>query len=453
MQHHVWQMIAIVRLLLCRVIRRNLAAFFSILALAAIAAGEGNASSALPSFQVAAIVQVADTGTEVAHPTVAFDTAHNRAYVAWTTYPSEDEGVNYLAISHDGGQTFGEPVALPGRTEDHPVLRVARDGTLFTAWTHRNPDQLLNSDDPASNTTTQMVVRSTDGGKTFSIPVKVPEGTVKQAGYYMSLAVSPDGRTVTVAWFDYTPLFVTDAGPPGREAVAFYVATSHDGGHTFGAPLEVSTHVCVCCMPVGIVRDTHPTFVMRGWVAGGEAEGDLRNPWLITSSDEGDTWLPPVTVHDDGFRLAVCPHVGPGADVDRRGRLHVAWWTGAANREGYWYATSGDGVTFSTPIKLLDVIPALHGNDLSLAIDPLGTVWIAAVKLDAVVSHHAAHASSSVSSSTLALWAIPQGSTPIAIDQIAASGSLPEVAATRNGAVVVWIDGTKVMLRHVEGTQ
>lgn len=76
-------------------------------------------------------VQVTDAGREVAHLTVAADASRQRVYVAWTTYPSDDEGVNFLAISHDGGHSFGEPMPLPGRTADHPVLRVAHDGTLF----------------------------------------------------------------------------------------------------------------------------------------------------------------------------------------------------------------------------------------------------------------------------------------------------------------------------------
>lgn len=263
----------------------------------------------------------------------------------------------------------------------------------------------------------------------------------------MSLAVSPDGSTVTLSWFDYTPA----PQPAGREAVPLYAATSHDRGQTFGAPVKITDHVCVCCMPEGIVRGSHPAFVLRGWVAGSETDGDLRNPTLILSKDAGDTWWQPITIHDDGFRLPVCPHVGFGADVDRQQRIHVAWWTGAPQRAGYWYTVSDTATTFAAPYKLLAMSAAPHGNSPSLVIDSQETVWIAVVTFAAAIHQHASGSSADMPATRLALWTILSGQAPRFIEQAATPGALPKLAAMTQGVVLVWVEGTKVMLRRITG--
>jgi hypothetical protein len=38
-----------------------------------------------------------------------------------------------------------------------------------------------------------------------------------------------------------------------------------------------------------------------------------------------------------------CPHAGPSLEVDARGDLHIAWWTGKEGEAGVYYARSTDG--------------------------------------------------------------------------------------------------------------
>jgi hypothetical protein len=64
--------------------------------------------------------------------------------------------------------------------------------------------------------------------------------------------------------------------------------------------------------------------------------------------------------------------------------------------------------------------------------------WRPAPELDAVTP-----------SSIIRLWAIPAGAQPIAVDGVTANGNYPAVAATRNSAVLMWVDGTKIMFRRV----
>jgi hypothetical protein len=402
------------------------------------------------TFQLAAPVQVTDAGASIQNPAIAVDAARNRVYVAWTVYPNDIDGLAYLAVSNDGGKTFESPISIGGKWETQPELRVAEDGTLFVIWTHWNMDDLLDPNDPYSNTADQWLIKSTDGGKTFTDPVIISGKPDSPVAYFMAVAVTPDGKTVTVAWFDYTPAGVGAVAPDdgGRDATAFYTMTSHDGGRTFSAPLKTAKAICVCCFATGIVQDNHPAFVLRGFKAGGETEGDIRDPIIIASSDQGDTWNAPITIHEDNFLLDVCPHLGPGAAVDGNGRLHVTWWTGATDRAGYWYATSDDGVNFSEPVKLADQPSDMHGNDLSLAIDGRGAAWATAVTLseDAPTPDENADTPLGV----VRLWAIPQGGNPVSVDGFDVHGILPVVAASQNGAVIIWVDGSKLMLQQVE---
>jgi hypothetical protein len=393
------------------------------------------------------VVVAADFGEDSARPVLAVDPVRDRAYVAWTTFPNDTEAVSYLAASSDGGRTWGAPVQIPGRGEFWPVLRVTDDGTLVVAWTHWQLDTLLDPKDPYSNAAWTWVARSTDGGRSLSTPVQVESGRPKVAHYYLNLAISPDGQTITTSWFDYTPFSIPSLPQPGREAVAMWAATSTDAGVTFGAPALINADTCVCCMESGVVMDGHPAFVFRDWTSGG-AEGDLRNPAIVMSTDQGQTWAPRTVIHDDGFHFPVCPHVGFGAVVDQNGRLHVSWWTGTPGRAGYWYATSDDGRTFSEPVLLATQVEDPHENDAAIGVDLVGTVWAATTDPGAV----AADGSSDPTAARVSVWSIDGSGKPTPVDGATVSGRFPQVAGTAAGALVTWVDPTDQLVARRIGS-
>lgn len=111
----------------------------------------------------------------------------DRIYVTWTRFAADGTSYIFASRSSDYGQTFSAPVlvsrdsnlcpqayGLPttpnGRCNtnqfSHPV--VAADGTLYVAWAN------YNTANPASDNRFQVLLaKSTDGGATFSAPVKV----------------------------------------------------------------------------------------------------------------------------------------------------------------------------------------------------------------------------------------------------------------------------------------
>jgi hypothetical protein len=120
-----------------------------------------------------------------------------------------------FARSQDGGKTFSPPLNLSDSVAGDGKGRISRDlwhngsldlvlgpnGAVYTAWTEYEGALWLR--------------RSTDGGKTFSERLKIHDTTPARGP---ALAVT--GDTVHLAWTDGD----------------IHVATSTNGGRTFGAP-------------------------------------------------------------------------------------------------------------------------------------------------------------------------------------------------------------------------
>ena len=124
-----------------------------------------------------------------------------------------------FARSEDGGETFSEPLNLSDSMAGDGKGRITRDlwhngsldlaiaagGTVHTAWTEYEGALWFR--------------RSTDGGKTFAKPVKL-HGAAPARGPALAVA----GDTVHLAFTDGD----------------IHVATSTNGGRTFGAPTAVT---------------------------------------------------------------------------------------------------------------------------------------------------------------------------------------------------------------------
>lgn len=136
-----------------------------------------------------------------------------------------------VQVSKDAGRTWSTSTPAVPAGEDRPYapdLAFDAEGNLFALFTTLTGD---------SNTPGAVwLERSTDGGSTFSEPVQVAGAHAFGA----RLAVSPDGRRVHVTWVQSRPEVeqLPNAFPPPPNPVV--MATSTDGGSTFGAPAVVS---------------------------------------------------------------------------------------------------------------------------------------------------------------------------------------------------------------------
>jgi hypothetical protein len=255
-------------------------------------------------------------------------------------------GEAFFARSDDGGRTFGEPVNLSrtpagdgkGRLTperwDNGSLDLARGpgGTLYAAWTEYEGALWLR--------------RSEDGGRSFSDKVRVG-GDDDAPARGPSLAPGPDGR-VHLAW-----------SVGGDPAADLRLATSRDGGRSFGEPrpiLESDGHSDVA----RIARDGRGRLHL---VHGESPGGPLRRYHVryARSPDGGRSW-------EAHRRISRAPGErhrgahGPALALDSAGTIHVLWElypSDGERRRGLALTRSTDGgETFDDP----RVVPGTAGE-------------------------------------------------------------------------------------------
>ena len=421
--------------------RRTLVLALSVLAAAALAAllaARAGGAPAGPEARPTPPVAIA-SAKGAAWLSAVSDRARNRVFVTWAVASATSPSTRvYVAASRDGGRTYERPrwVAHDDAAWQ-PVLRVDRTGRLWATWTHfdLDPDHLLDPKDEYSNPGWQRVAHSDDGGVTWSRPVDVPRrGRVLTA--FGTLAVSPDGRTVTAIWLDY--LFPADVG---HDAATYLSATSRDGGRTFGATRRIVRAGCVCCEPFGFALQGRPAVAFRGWSRGTpkRAVRDIK----VSLATRAGRWAQAEAVSDDRFLLEHCPSAGPVAVVDRRSRTHLAWWTGATGRAGYWYAIRTPGGTYSDPTLVERHPSAPSENNATLAMDGRGRFWTATVG-------HGDYTSSGkpdTSPNRIAVYAITTDRRVHRVPAAGTAGSYPQLAAVQGDIAQVWVDRGRILGR------
>jgi hypothetical protein len=250
-----------------------------------------------------------------------------------------------LGVSHDGGDTFMAPVAVSeadARVSSHgqnsPSLAV-RPTEIYALWEQHEkdgPDQL-------------MFARSLSFGHSFERPIRVTSKSAPSFNGFSTMGVAPNGD-VYVAWLDGRDM----NGPQGTFSV--YVAKSADRGGSFGASVRVAQGACPCCRPaLGFGADGEVFVVWRNVF-----QGEIRDMVMASSRDGGATFGAPVRVAEDGWRLSACPESGPAVAVEH-GKLHVVWYSEGSNEPGLRMASSADGRTFSKPVMIsAGVLDANH---------------------------------------------------------------------------------------------
>jgi hypothetical protein len=168
----------------------------------------------------------------------------DNVYVTWTRFIFDPHNGHYVqspiavAVSRDGGKTFSDPQLIVGNVlygqGSRPV--VGPDGTVYVFWDGSTRLATLDS---------IWVVKSTDGGKSWSQPVAVSQlvdiipaaNTAFRVNSYPAAAVAPSGD-IYVTWDS----MMSDAGGlcagptnSGCHAASLY-SKSTDGGATWSTP-------------------------------------------------------------------------------------------------------------------------------------------------------------------------------------------------------------------------
>ena len=163
----------------------------------------------------------------------------NWVYVAYRRRDTNPAVNNVeIARSTDLGQTWQRFTAGPARAGAHPRLAIdSANGTLYLAY---QDDRFAILAGATTTTSDQDIsfVKSTDGGATWTIPVRVNDDPVRNgfAQQVPRVEVAPNGR-VDVVWFDRRNN--STAGSLASLADIYY-AYSTDGGLTFSANRRVT---------------------------------------------------------------------------------------------------------------------------------------------------------------------------------------------------------------------
>jgi len=135
----------------------------------------------------------------------------DRVYVSWTRFifggPQPFSESHYIqspiafVFSDDGGRTFSDPKLIVDNVlyDQGSRVVVGSDGAVYVFWEGSTRLATFNS---------IWMVKSTDGGVTFSKPVAVapavdiisPANTVFRVNSFPAADIAPDGKTLYVAW-------------------------------------------------------------------------------------------------------------------------------------------------------------------------------------------------------------------------------------------------------------
>jgi hypothetical protein len=328
--------------------------------------------------------------TDGADSTVAFDAGTGIRYVAWTR--SGKTAPEVVVARSDGERGYTDPVVVSAG--DTGIVSAAVNpaqvivdpkGEVYVLYGRR----VLSQYDERGRAIPRLV-RSTDGGRSFSAPVDVAAADgVETSAEAPHLVITPDG-TVVVAWLDYRDAFARAKLPEDQRPedkrylnsddpkVQVRFARSTDGGLSFGRSLLIAEGASERSR-VALAAGTDGVLYSAWRAKLNQFKGSydaVRDVLVSASSDGGATWSAPAKVHDDRFKAGDCPEITSGIGVDSKGRLHVAWYTGTSLRPGVYYAVSADrGQHFSKPLALLTAAWVPYA-DVKLAVDGNDAAWI-----------------------------------------------------------------------------
>ena len=293
------------------------------------------------------------TGRESADPALAIEPVSGDVLLSWV----EGDSAGYrlmFARSADDGASWSEPVPVtPSLDEVEPHAEasprvVSGRGVVGVFWPrqHHVPGRRF----PASR---MRFARSTDGGVTWSEPITLNDDTTsaEPAGHTFHGATVVGDSTFVVAWLDSRRVVQTSHGTNGahHEGSSYvFSVSSPDLGATWAATNgKFWGGACPCCrVSLAPMGDD----VLAAWR--GHFEGDVRD--IVTAPLRADAT--PARIHADNWVFPGCPHSGPALAVAGN-QAHLAWFTGAPERMGVYYARRG-----SSPVRVLsgEQLPTGH---------------------------------------------------------------------------------------------
>ena len=339
---------------------------------------------------------------------------------AWSASTEAGGTDIYLALSTDGGVTFGEPhrvndvVGATNPSGEQPPRVAIGERAIHVIWPAKRGQNAI------------AYANSTDGGNTFSAAVHMPASGLPGARGWASLAVAPQG-VVHMVWLDGRA--AAAAGVTGSPGAADPQQDVYHASWRVGTGVvqtRIAENVCFCCKTAVAVSGSDVYAAWRQIYA-----GSIRDIAFARSSDAGATFREPVRVSVDNWKLDGCPDDGPAVVVDSRGTVRVAWPTliaGSTPRKAIFYSMSRDGYRFS-PRTRLDTATAdpAHPQIALERGNTVGVVWDEVVDGTRRVLLRRVGPSDELG--------------PVEIVTVEQGATYPAIAATQRDLLVAWTGG------------
>jgi hypothetical protein len=279
---------------------------------------------------------------------------------------TREGGDMYFAKSLDRGRTWSRPNIRVSDTclcdlGFRSCLAVDDAGAIYGVWTD------WRRDDDGDENYDIYFSRSTDGGETWSVNVRVNDSS-NGSKYITSMIIAPD-QSICAVWVDHRA---------GTSDSDIYFARSTDGGQTWIDPnirvddgregSQVGADICADQWGNLYVGYAYAPF-----------SGRFHN-YLVRSTDYGETWSKPAILIDDG-RFAdnyeVSLKVTPST-------LYAVWTIYGAGMDNIVFSKSTDGgETWSRPVIQVDHIgPGLWSEKPDLAIGEDGILYVTWTRWD-----------------------------------------------------------------------
>jgi hypothetical protein len=252
--------------------------------------------------------------------------------------------------------TKTNPISLNGGSTFDDKMWIAADATTGSSLTDR---LYLAWDRNKSNNQILEVSTSSNGGQTWTAPVKINDGTTKfERVIYAFPAVAPN-HTVYVLWLDYAKniIFMDKSGNGGATwGTDVAVASTHIG---FGSDIGCNGGRSMAPAPQMAISSGGTIYVVYADQPAGP--GNNYNVYLTKSTNAAATWSAPVLVTS-----ASGHQYNPSIAVDSSGTVQVSYLdrrNDASNcrTDTFLSTSSNSGVSFADT-KVTDVDSDFDGN-------------------------------------------------------------------------------------------
>jgi len=233
-----------------------------------------------------------------------------------------------LRHSDDLGKTFSAPVLVNtapepiyAEGENRPKLAFGPEGEIYVSWSQ-----------PRAKPWTGFVrfARSLDGGAHFSEPVTVHHDRAEITHRFDALGVDGKGRVV-LAWIDKRDQAAAEAAGKPYLGAAVYYAWSDDRGASFVPERRLAAHSCECCR---IALAQTPQGDIAAFFRAIYGDNIRDHAFAVLRTDEGASHVLRATFSE--WRIAGCPHHGPGLVIASDGTRHAVWYE-ANGKPTIWY--------------------------------------------------------------------------------------------------------------------